>query len=77
MTAEWYEYVNRFDAMLAFALITSAVNSLTNIFNALHAEGETLPAPLIVLNANVENKMVRYYKQCESIVLLEVIDFYS
>lgn len=54
MTTEWYNYANQIDKMLAEALLISARNSLNNVFLALKSEGDITPAPLIILEIDIE-----------------------
>lgn len=58
MATEWFAYVNQFDAMLAAAFLTTARNSLSNVFNAINSEGAIPPSPIILMSGDIaENKV--------------------
>lgn len=58
MESEWYEYVVQFDAMLNAALMTCARNSLLNVYNIVRSEGDILPSPILILEADIVNGKV-------------------
>lgn len=53
MESEWYEYIIQFDAMLNAALMTCARNSLLNVYNLVRSEGDILPSPILILEADI------------------------
>ncbi|XP_004521647.2 dynein heavy chain 2, axonemal [Ceratitis capitata] len=53
METEWYEYITQFDAMLNAALMTCARNSLLNVYNLVRSEGDILPSPVLILEADI------------------------
>ena len=58
MITEWYMYVVQFDNMLAEACMICARNSMNNVYHALCSEGDINPAPLIIINADIEDKKI-------------------
>lgn len=58
MVTEWHSYVNKFDEMLAEALLICARNSLNNVYCALRSEGDINPAPIIIMSIDIEEKEI-------------------
>ncbi|KAH8376174.1 hypothetical protein KR200_006673 [Drosophila serrata] len=55
ISPEWIAYVNDLDDMLASSLMTSALGSLTKLYDALHCDDDMAPVPLIVLESDVKD----------------------
>lgn len=47
MANDWVEYIRKMDLMLLEALKLCAKHSLTNVYNALHGDGNMGPSPLV------------------------------
>lgn len=47
MANEWLDYIKKLDALVLEALRACARNSLQNVFNTLHGDGNLGPTPLI------------------------------
>ncbi|KAL9923028.1 dynein heavy chain 2, axonemal kl-2 [Glossina fuscipes fuscipes] len=58
MATEWYNYVTQFDEMLAEALLICSRSSLSVVYNSLCSVGDIHPAPLIIMNVNIENRII-------------------
>ncbi|KAM7351793.1 dynein heavy chain 2, axonemal kl-2 isoform 2-T2 [Cochliomyia hominivorax] len=58
MLPEWYEYVKRFDNMLAEALIICARNSLNKVYSSISSEGDITPSPIILIIADIEDQSI-------------------
>lgn len=76
MTSEWYEYVLKFDNMLAEALLICARNSLNNVYNALRSEGDVNPSPIIIVLVDVEGQNLSFKPDMETIKLV-LVDMYE
>lgn len=58
MATDWLEYIRKMDSLLLEALKTCAKHSLTNLYDALHGDGNIGPSPFINLYLDLRDSKV-------------------
>ncbi|KAH8298135.1 hypothetical protein KR018_007353 [Drosophila ironensis] len=76
MSTEWIAFVNDMDDMLASSLMTSALGSLTKLFEALHCGEDMAPAPILVLESDVQDGRIVFNPDMDTVasIINEIID---